>query len=185
MFSPFFDSPFSLQVHFYFIPPPLLYPTLKTFLCVLGCGEHLGNRLLAGSVSLLSIPPFLLLAISASFLPLLYVTPWTSLRDPDCGEHIGKWLLASLLSPLLIPPLLLLVTSISLLPLRFSMWLCEPLWVSLTVEKLFIINLDVLLSVLYRWRSFEATVKIRLKTRSRRLKSKSWKHQRTPDSREH
>ena len=28
--------------------------------------------------------------------------------------------------------------------------------------------------VLYRWRSFEATVKVRLKTRSRRLKSKSW-----------
>ena len=36
-----------------------------------------------------------------------------------------------------------------------------------------------------RWRSLEATVKITLKTRSRRLKSKSWKHQRTPDSREH
>jgi len=27
------------------------------------------------------------------------------------------------------------------------------------VEKLFIINLDVLSSVLYRWRSLEATVK--------------------------
>ena len=38
--------------------------------------------------------------------------------------------------------------------------------------------------VLYRWRSLETTVKIRLKTRSRRLKSKSWEHQRTPDSRE-
>ena len=56
---------------------------------------------------------------------------------------------------------------------------------SLTVEKLFIFNLDVLSSVLYRWRSPEATVKIRLKTRSRKLKSKSWEHQRTPDSREH
>ena len=44
---------------------------------------------------------------------------------------------------------------------------------------------DVLSMVLYRWRSLEATVKIRLKTRSRRLKSKSWEHQRTPDSREH
>jgi len=41
--------------------------------------------------------------------------------------------------------------------------------VSLTVEKLFIFNLDVLSTVLYRWRSLEATVKIRLKTRSRRL----------------
>ena len=49
----------------------------------------------------------------------------------------------------------------------------EPLWVSLNVEKLFIFNLDVLSSVLYRWRSLEATVKIKLKTRSRRLKSKS------------
>jgi len=43
---------------------------------------------------------------------------------------------------------------------------------SLTVEKLFNFNLDVLSMVLYRWRSLEATVKIRLKTRSRRLKSK-------------
>ena len=41
---------------------------------------------------------------------------------------------------------------------------------------------DVLSTVLYRWRSLEATVKIRLKTRRRRLKSKSWEHQRTPDS---
>ena len=44
---------------------------------------------------------------------------------------------------------------------------------------------DVLSMVLYRLRSLEATVKIRLKTRSRRLKSKSWEYQRTPDSREH
>ena len=53
------------------------------------------------------------------------------------------------------------------------------------MEKLFIFNLDVLSMVLYRWRSPEATVNIRLETRSRRLKSKSWEHQRTPDSREH
>ena len=44
---------------------------------------------------------------------------------------------------------------------------------------------DVLSMVLYSWRSLEATAKIRLKTRSRRLKSKSWEHQRTLDSREH
>ena len=49
----------------------------------------------------------------------------------------------------------------------------EPLWVSLNVEKLFISNLVVLSLVLYRWRSLEATVKIKLKTRSRGLKSKS------------
>ena len=48
----------------------------------------------------------------------------------------------------------------------------EPLWVPLDVEKLIIFNLDVLSSALYRWRSLEATVKIKLKTRSRRLKSK-------------
>ena len=39
--------------------------------------------------------------------------------------------------------------------------------------------------VLCGWRSPEATGRIRLKTRGRRLKSKSWEHQRTPDSREH
>ena len=44
---------------------------------------------------------------------------------------------------------------------------------------------DVLSTVLYRWRMLDATVKIRLKTRSWRLKSKSWEYQRTPDSREH
>jgi len=65
------------------------------------------------------------------------------------------------------------------------MKVCEPLCVSLNVEKLFIFNLDGLSTVLYRWRSLEATVKIRPKTRSRRLKSKSWGHQINPDSREH
>ena len=49
----------------------------------------------------------------------------------------------------------------------------EPLWVSLNVEKLFIFNRDVLSSVLYKWRSLEATVKMKLKTGSRRLNSKS------------
>ena len=43
----------------------------------------------------------------------------------------------------------------------------------LTVEERFIINLDVLSFVLYRWRRLEATVRIRLKTRGRRLKSKT------------
>ena len=45
------------------------------------------------------------------------------------------------------------------------------------MEKLFILNADVLSMVLYRRRSFETTVKIRPITGSRRLKSK-------PDSRE-
>ena len=56
---------------------------------------------------------------------------------------------------------------------------------SLNVEKLFIFNLDVLSTVLYRRISLETTVKIRLKTRSRRLKSKSREHQRIPENREH
>ena len=42
----------------------------------------------------------------------------------------------------------------------------------LTVENLFTISLDVLSSVLYGWRNLEATVRIRLKARGRRLKSK-------------
>ena len=86
-----------------------------------------------------------------------------------CGEHLGNRLLARSVSFLLTPPLLLLVTSISIL----SMQLCKLLWVSLIVEKLFIINIDVLSSVLYRWRSLEATVRIRLKSRGRRLKIKT------------
>ena len=49
----------------------------------------------------------------------------------------------------------------------------EPLWVSLNVEKLFIFNRDVLSSVLYKWRSLEATIKMKLKTGSRRLNYKS------------
>jgi len=45
--------------------------------------------------------------------------------------------------------------------------------VFLTVENLFTINVDVLSSILYRWRSLEDTVRIRLKARGRRLKSKT------------
>jgi len=41
------------------------------------------------------------------------------------------------------------------------------------MENLFTINLDVLSSVLYGWRSLEATARIRLKARGRRLKSKT------------
>ena len=112
--------------HLYLLPSTsLLHATPWISVCVLGCGEHLRNWLLARSLSLslILIPPFLLLITSYLLPPSspLCVTPWTSLRDPDCGEHIGKWLLASLLSPLLIPPLLPLVTSTSFLPLLFSL----------------------------------------------------------------
>jgi len=44
--------------------------------------------------------------------------------------------------------------------------------VTLTAEKLFIFNVDVLSMVLYRRRSSETTVKIRPITGSRKLKSK-------------
>ena len=72
----------------------------------------------------------------------------------------------------------------SSLPL-FFMELCEPLWVSLTVENPFTINLEVLLSVLYSWRSLETTGRIKLKSRGKRLKPKTWEHQKTPDYMEH
>ena len=39
--------------------------------------------------------------------------------------------------------------------------------------------------MLYRWRSLETTVRIRLKIRGRSFKFKTWEHQRTPYSREH
>ena len=53
-------------------PLPLLFSKLCESLCFPDGGEHLGNWLLAGSVSLLLIPLFILLATSVSFLPLLF-----------------------------------------------------------------------------------------------------------------
>jgi len=73
LLSPTLDSPFSPPGHLYLLPlPSLLYPTLWISLCVPDGGEHLGNSLLAGSVSLLLIPSFILLATSVSFLPVLF-----------------------------------------------------------------------------------------------------------------
>ena len=61
-----------------------------------------------------------------------------------------------------------------------------------TVENFFTINLDVLSSVLYGWRSLEATVRIRLKPEAGGLnpklenrKTPDSREQKTPDSREH
>ena len=52
---------------------PFLFSTqLYEYLCVPDGGEHVGNQLLAGSVSLLLIPHFILQATSVSFLPLLF-----------------------------------------------------------------------------------------------------------------
>ena len=68
-----FDSPFSPPGHLNLLPPPsLLCPTLWISLGIPGCREHLGNRLLARSVSLLLTPPLLLLVTSISFLLLLF-----------------------------------------------------------------------------------------------------------------
>ena len=86
---------------------PLLFSTqLSESLCVPDGREHLGNWLLAGSVSLLFIQPFYPPGYLCLLPPssLLCITPLTSLSGPDCGAHIRKWLLANLLSPLLIPP---------------------------------------------------------------------------------
>ena len=151
------------------------------------CVFQMGRTLREQITGWICLPPFhspLLSSwppLSPSFFSPLYnsmnISEWSR-----CGVHIRKWLLANPLSPLLIPPHLIQVTSNSLLPLLFSMEHCEPLWVTLTVEKLFIFNLDVLSMVLYRRRSFETTVKIRPITGSKRLKSKPWL-QGTPDSR--
>ena len=66
-------TPFSLPGHLYLLPPPsLLYLTLWISLCILGCGEHLGNWSQARLVSFLLTPPPLLLVTSISFLPLLF-----------------------------------------------------------------------------------------------------------------
>ena len=59
-----------------------------------------------------------------------------------------------------------LVSSLLCVTLRISL-------VSLTVENFFTINLGVLLSVLYGWRSLKATVREGLKARGRRLNSKT------------
>ena len=112
---------------------PLLFSTQS--LCVPDDGEHLGNWLLAGYVSLLLTPPFYPSGHLCLLPPssLLCITPWTSLSGPNCGVHIRKWLLASLLSSLLIPPHLIRVTSNSFFPLSspcnsVNLSGCPSLW---------------------------------------------------------
>jgi len=54
-----FDFPFSPSGHLYLLPPPsLLYPIVWISLGILGFGEHLGNWLLARSISLFLTSPF-------------------------------------------------------------------------------------------------------------------------------
>ena len=104
--------------------------------------------------------------------PLIYLTLRIPLGVPGCGKHLGNWLLARFLSPLLTP------LFCSWLPLSSSSLFCSlcnygSLSVSLGVEDCFTINLDLLASVLYGWRSLEATVREGLKARVRRLNSKT------------
>ena len=71
--SPPFHSPFSPAGHLYLFPSlSLLYPMLWISLGIPGCGEHLGNWLLARFVSLLLTHPLLLLITSIFFHPLLF-----------------------------------------------------------------------------------------------------------------
>ena len=120
----------------------------------------------------------------------LYFLLSLSLPNPILWIFVGVWATENILGTdncvdqslsSWVPPSLHLLTPISLLPLLFFMWLCEPLWLSLTVENLFTINLEVLLSVLYSWRSLETIGRIKLKSRGKRLKPKTWENQKTPD----
>ena len=76
-------TPFSPWGCLYLLPPPsLLYPILWISLCVPDSGEHLGNWLLAGSVSLLLIPPF------SSWPPLSPSSLFSSLYN---SVNISEW----------------------------------------------------------------------------------------------
>ena len=62
------------------------------------------------------------------------------------------------------------------------------LWTSLVVPhggKSFHHYAALLLSVLHSWRSLETIGRIKLKSRGRRLKPKTWENQKTPDYTEH
>ena len=143
---------------------PLLFSTqLCESLCVPDGGEHLGNWLLAGSVSLLFISPFYPPGLLCLLPPSSLLTLWTSLSGPNCGVHIRKWLLASLLSHLWFH---LISFGSPLAPSSLFSFPCNSVNLSgcpNTVEKLFFFNLDALSMVLYRRRSLETTVKIKLK----------------------
>ena len=124
----------------------------------------------------------------------LYFLLSPSLPNPTLWIFVGVWTTENTLGTdncvdlslsYWVPPSLLLLTSISFLPLLFFMYLCEPLWLSLMVENLFTINLEVLLSVLYSWRSLETIGRIKLKSRGNRLKPQTWENQKTPDYTEH
>ena len=131
-----FDSPFSPPGHLFLLPPPsLLCLTLWLSLGVPGCGECIGNWLLARLVFPLLTPPssppgHLYLPPPSS---LLYVTLWISLGVLGCGEHCTNWLLARMVFPSLTPPFLswspLSPSSIFSSPCNsMSLSACPSLW---------------------------------------------------------
>ena len=166
-------------------------------LCFSVCDINFGHLRIQYSVPILFRS--VLIILSQSWLSVFYLR--TPLFPPFhfssqansvslCGclgyrEHFGNRELCRsvslLLTPTFSPPAHLYVPPPS--PL-----LHVTLWTSLgvpQVENLFTFNLEVLLSVLYSWRSLETTGRIKLKSRGRRLKPKTWKHQKTPNYTEH
>ena len=124
----------------------------------------------------------------------LYFLLSPSLPNPILWIFVGVWATENTLGTdncvdlslsSWVPLCLLLLTSLYFFPLLFFMEFCEPLWLPLTVENLFTINLEVLLSVLHSWRSRETIGRIKLISRGRRLKPKIWENQKTPDYTEH
>ena len=123
----------------------------------------------------------------------LYFLLSPSLPNPILGIFVGVWAMENTLgtdncedlslssSPPFSPP-----AHHYLLPpspiLHVTLWTSL---VALTVENLFTINLEVLLSVLHSWRTLETIGRIKLKSRGRRLKPKTWENQKTPDYTEH
>ena len=75
--SPHFNSPFSPPDHLYFLPHSFFSQSNSVNLCVfLGCREHLGNRVLPRSVSLL---------LSTLFSSCSHLSP-SSLSSSSCNS---------------------------------------------------------------------------------------------------
>ena len=121
----------------------------------------------------------------------LYFLPSPSLPNPILWISVGVWAMENTRNiqlhrsvSLLMKHSFLLFSSLSPSSLSSS---CNSVNLSmfLMVENLFTINIEVLLSVLYSWRSLQTIGRIKLKSRGRRLKPKTWENQKTPDYTEH
>ena len=89
-------------------------------------------------------------------------------KKSDTAERLNLIALSPLDSPFL------LWITLSPPSLFSSLYLCESLWMFLDVESYFCAA----------WRSLEATVTEGLKSRGKKLNSRTREYQRTPDSRE-